>query len=194
MNINRSRYNKYIFSFFLIILTALIFERCTTTKPIIRYGYETQQIKEADSLFRIGNYEGAKNKYIEIRDKSRNQTAAACAQYSLGFINIYYDNPFANYNTALEEFKLFVKKFPNNQRLDLANNWIRILTILKNSKKKKVDDNVEKLKEIEMKQEKIINEYETLQESYKNCNILADSLAERIKVLEGVIEALDKIK
>lgn len=178
---------------FIISLIALISSRCSSSTKIVHANYNMRQLTEADSLFRTGNYELAKLKYAKIRDTNRNPAILARAQYHLGYINIYYENPFADYEAALREFKRFATLFPNDERIELTNNWIRILTAMRNFDSG-FQGNVDKLKESKWRQNDISRNYSNLQEAYLNCDALKDSLHRRIKILEGVIEKLGTIE
>lgn len=190
------RFKKTLYPFIFSIglwLIALIGTRCSSSQKIVRAGYGMRQLTEADSLFRTGNYELAKLKYLKLRETSKNPSIKATAQYHLGYVNIYYENPFADYEAALREFKRFASLYPKDNRNELVNNWIRLLTAMRNFDTH-FQGNVYKLKESELKKYDISKNYTTLQDAYLNCEILKDSLMNRIKILEGVIEKLGKIE
>ncbi len=190
-------YRRYIISalcvFFGILLIALTGPRCTSGQKIVRVGYGMRQLSEADSLFNTGNYELAKLKYLKIRDTNKNPSIKATAQYKLGYVNIYYENPFADYEAALREFKRFASLYPNDERIEMVNNWIRLLTAIKNFDTG-FQGNISKLKNAQNRQQDIEKNYTTLQDAYLNCEVIKDSLINRIKVLEGVIKKLGEIE
>ena len=176
-----------------VLLIALTGTYCTSSQKIARAGYSMRQLAQADSLFRTGNYELAKLKYLKIRETSRSSTARTLAQYYLGYVNIYYDNPFADYEAALREFKRFASDYPNNEHIEEVNNWIRLLTAMQNFDTN-YQGNVSKLHNLSSKEQNIAKNYATLQNEYLKCEILKDSLINRIKILEGVIEKLGTIE
>jgi outer membrane protein assembly factor BamD (BamD/ComL family) len=178
---------------FTAYLIALMSMQCSSSAPVVRPGFEMRQVAEADSLFRTGNYELAKLKFAKLRDAYTNPIVDAHAQYYLGYINIYYENPFADYDAALREFRIFASEFPNDERIELVNNWIRMLTAMQNYDTH-FHNKVDKLKEVESKQVDISKNYSTLQDAYLNCEALRDSLVSRIRILDGVIEKLGKIE
>jgi outer membrane protein assembly factor BamD (BamD/ComL family) len=157
------------------------------------YGFEEKLLSEADSLFNAGNYEYAKMKYAKVRDENPKSSPAIKAQYSLGYINVYYDNPFADYNAALREFKRFATMYPGDTRIDMVNNWIRILTILQDFGKNFYGSSSE-LRALQNKQLSIFKNYSTIQDAYLQCDKMKDSLAQRIQILEGIIAQIDKIR
>lgn len=194
---------KSIFNTLPIILIALICPLCSSNKKIshpeiirpkiIRHGRYRQQLIAADSMYRYGNYEIAKMKYTKVRDNCTNPDLAAYAQYRLGYIHIYYDNPFANYEAALREFKRFASMYPKDKKIELVHNWIRMLTALKNF----AGDHYRKsenLKKMQMTEKDISKNYASLRNAYQGCETVRDSLITRIKILEGVIEELDKLE
>ncbi len=152
---------------------------------------------EADSLFKIGNYEYAKAKYARILDAHANTDAARTAQFYLGYINVYYDNPFANWEAALREFKKFSTLYPQDSRIGEVSSWIRILVVLQSFKKEyqknisKIEDN--KNREVKETDPKILlKKFESITESINRCNGDRDSLVKKSKDLENVIIDLER--
>lgn len=97
--------------------------------------YEQQLLGEADSLFRAGNYEFAKLRFDKIRTLKPNSPSAKIATYYLGYINVYYDNPFATPEAALREFKTYVSLYPDDARVDEVNSWIKLLVVMQSFEK-----------------------------------------------------------
>lgn len=157
--------------------------------------YPEQLLNEADSLFRAGNYEFAKIRYTKIRDNYPGSPAAPRAQYNLGYINVYYKNPFANWDGALREFKRFAAQYGSHELVDNVNSWIRILVVLQ-SFKQQYDQNNDKIASL-LKKEEIVKEqnsgasYEVLLDAVRNCYSEKDTLLKRIQVLNEVIESIE---
>lgn len=165
-----------------------------------RFSFEQQLLAEADSLFRVGNYEYAKIKYAKIRDSKPESDAGRVAQYYLGYINIYYDNPFANWEAALREFKAYVTLYPNDIRIGEVNSWIRLLVVMQSFKKEYqgTANKLEKLSKEKVKEPppppppaRKFN-IETITESLRNCYESRDSLTRKSKELENVILDLER--
>lgn len=175
------------------ILTALIYTRCAPSTTIVRYSHFRQQLVHADSLFRTGNYEVAKLEYISIRDKCKEQEIAATAQFRLGYLNIYYDNPFADYEAALREFQRFQSMYPRHEKIEQVQNWIRMLTVLMNFARD-YNGNIRELQNLDTQRDDIIKNYTTLQEAYLRCDAVRDSLVNEVKALERLIIKLQDIK
>lgn len=160
--------------------------------------YEQQMLAEADSLFKAGNYEYAKVKFAKIRDDHPETDAARAAQYNLGYINIYYDNPFANWEAALREFKMFATLYSHDYRIGEVNSWIRILVVMQ-SFKREYQGTINKLDQIKIKEKdteqktvtKKIN-MDSITESLKSCYDDKDSLIRKTKELENVILDLER--
>jgi outer membrane protein assembly factor BamD (BamD/ComL family) len=182
---------RYILATCLAAAGCALWVGCASSVTV--YGFEDKMLAEADSLFRIGNYEYAKTKYSKIRDNNPKSTQAAKAQYSLAYVNIYYDNPFADYNASLREFKRFATMYPTDTRIDMVNNWIRILTILQDFSKNFYGSSSQ-LRSLQNKQSTIFNDYSTIQDAYLRCDKSKDSLIQRIMILEGIIAEIDKIR
>jgi outer membrane protein assembly factor BamD (BamD/ComL family) len=172
-----------------LLCAALV--RCASN--VATFTYEDKLLAEADSLFHIGNYEYAKLKYSKVRDEYPKSDVGARAQYNLGYVNVYYENPFADYNAALREFKRFSATYPNDKRIDMVNNWIRILTILQDFGKNYYGSNSQ-LARLKNRQSSIFKNYSTLQDAYLRCDKMSDSLSRRIQILEGIIAEIDKIR
>jgi outer membrane protein assembly factor BamD (BamD/ComL family) len=157
------------------------------------FSYERLQLFSADSLFDSGNYTGAIAEYQKIRGQSSNPSYAARAQYKLALTYIYYKNPSTSYSSALEEFKYFATYFPNHENIGIVYTWINILTAF-NEYSLQTHDNTLRMRFAEDKEKRSSKEYTTIQDSYLRCDKDRDSLINRIKILEGVMEKLDKIQ
>ena len=160
--------------------------------------YEQKLLQEADSLFKERNYEYAKVKFDKVRTLKPNSPAARTAQYYLGYINIYYENPFASWEAALREFKLFVSKYPDDSRVDEVNSWIRMLVVLQSFKKDYLGTTSE-LRELQKKSIEDVQAHEkpevnvnAIMESLRNCQSVRDSLNKKSKDLENFILDLEK--
>lgn len=180
-----------------LALSALIALAGCATRMVT---YEQKLLMEADSLFKMGNYEYAKIRYTKLHTDYPNSIFGAKAQYNLGFINIYYDNPFANWEAALREFKTFAAQYPNHDLIPQVNSWIRLLVVLQSFKRQYDVSSAEvgslekelKNRQKQPKQEKIEARYEVLMEAVQRCYIDKDSLSSRIRVLEEVIDKIGK--
>lgn len=167
-----------------------------------RYSYDQQLLFEADSLFRAGNFEYAKVKYAKIRDAHAETDAARLAQFYLGYINVYYDNPFASWEAALREFKNFVTLYPRDIKTAEAQSWIRILVAMQ-SFEKEYEGSSYKLEQLKTKESKESKEKDLLQvqrkllidsnnDQLKKCTDDRDSLSRKTKELENFILDLEK--
>jgi tetratricopeptide (TPR) repeat protein len=162
--------------------------------------FEQKILAEADSLFQIGNYEHAKVKFAKVRDSKPKSDAAKKAQYYLGYINIFYDNPFSNWEAALREFKLFTALYPNDFRIGEVNSWIRLLVVMQSYKREYLGSS-SKLEELSKKEllppppPVVVPKkmpIETITESLRNCYDHKDSLSRKTRELENVILDLER--
>jgi outer membrane protein assembly factor BamD (BamD/ComL family) len=89
-------------------------------------------MKTADSLFADGNFEDAKTTYEKIRlGQPPTSPEAQRAHYYIAYIDVFYQNPWADWNSALTEFKSFAALYTNDPHIDEVRSWIRILTTIK---------------------------------------------------------------
>ncbi len=173
---------------------------CSSQKLLIQDDKTKPIFTEADKHFLNGEYEKAEKKYQEILKSTRQKSVNALAQYKLGYLYIYFNNPASNYAEALKHFKLFLtidNKHPYAKR---AKNWIKILTELTELQGHYATDK-ELLDRLKAKQSKADRLHVTLKDSLDNVMILKDTLQNRIKVLEenekvlkGVIDKIEKIE
>lgn len=181
-----------------LLSTVMMFGGCAAKMLTI----EQQLLLEADSLFRAGNYEYAKIKFDKIRNTYSETDAAKTAQYNLGYINIFYDNPMSSPDGALREFKTFVTLYPQDVKVPEVNSWIRLLVSLKSFEKENdlTLNKYDKLKIRESKDNDIraqIAQFRKLnenvnQEALKKCSEEKDSLSRKAKELENVIIDLER--
>ncbi len=164
--------------------------------------FEQKLLGEADSLFRAGNYEYAKVKFDKVRNAKPNSPSARTAQYYLGYINIYHDNPFTSTEAALREFKRFVSQYPDDLRLDEVHTWIKMLTLMQSYNRgfegatSRITELNEKLKAEppptqQSKTASTVN-VDALTESLRNCIHVRDSLDKKSRDLENFILYLEK--
>jgi hypothetical protein len=161
--------------------------------------FDAKMLMEADSLYRSGNFEYAKTRYTKVHSEFPTSRSGAQAQYMLGYLNIYYDNPFANWDAALKEFKTFAAQYPDHELIPQVNSWIRLLVVLQSFKRQYDISSAEVTslgKQLEDKQsnrpQKIEAKYEVLMEAVQRCYTEKDSLTGKIRVLEEVIDKLGK--
>lgn len=164
--------------------------------------YEQQLLFEADSLFKIGYYELAKNKYQKILVLTPNSPAARIAQYYLGYINVYYENDMASWEAALREFKKFLALYPDDIRANEVKSWIKILNAMQRFQKEygSLKKEIEEFKPPEKEKEEceVVPPktspltIEALNESLRNCTHSRDSLIKKNKELENFILELEK--
>ncbi|MBD3322265.1 MAG: hypothetical protein GF350_14290, partial [Chitinivibrionales bacterium] len=109
--------------FLVVCLAILTLVRCAG--QIMTAG--ARALAEADSLFNAGDYVHARMEYAKIRDEHPKTEAAEKAQYKLGYLNIYYGNPFADWEAALREFTKYQSLYPEGKKIEDVNCWINIL-------------------------------------------------------------------
>jgi hypothetical protein len=138
-------------------------------------------------------------KYTKIIEMTPNSPAARTAQYYLGFINVYYDNPFADWEKALNEFKMFAALYPDDFRIKEVNSWIRILVVMQSFKNeyqgatKQLDKTNERLiADTYQRTTRTKLSIDSLTTTIKGCYDSRDSLSRKTRELENVILDLEK--
>ena len=163
--------------------------------------YEVKLLTEADSLFRTGNFEYAKVRYAKLRNEYPHSNEGSRAQYNLGYINVYYDNPFSNWDNALREFKIFAAMYPDHPLIPEVNSWIRMLLVLQSVNRQydiadaevaSLEKELAKAKQDSLKPTRVDSKYDVLMEAVQRCYAEKDSLGSRIRVLEEVIDKIGK--
>lgn len=187
----------YLSAFFIIPIIVSCSPKTTFAPQSIRetpiYSQDKKLLVKADSLFKNENYELAIRVYTKIRDEFPQTTSGVIAQYKLGYINIFFGNPFADYRAALREFKRFQNEYPNDKNNELVNNWIRLLTVFEDFEGY-YNKGSESMEEWRRKEKEILKNYETLQDAYLRCDAETDSLKRHIQKLEGIIEYIDRAR
>jgi outer membrane protein assembly factor BamD (BamD/ComL family) len=165
------------------------------SSPVKMVNYKTRQLAEADALFYKGKYEDAKTLYEKIRSSHPNADEARNAHYSIAFINVYYKNTNADWNTALKEFKSFAALYPKDPRIGEVLSWVRLLTVIKsfNNEFKRASSQVQRL-ELDQSESKMTQRMflDSMASMLRNCYQARDSLVKKNVELENVIIDLEK--
>ena len=154
--------------------------------------YEKQMLIDANTALRNKKYKDALFLYTEIRKAYPRSEAAVAAQYRIGFVNILYDNPDADWKTALEEFKRFQSLYPNDPRIHEVNTWIRLLTAIENSEDEYIGA-LAKLKTYKNRHYGTTDNFSTIFEALKRCKETTDSLYEVNEKLQRAIMTLEEM-
>ena len=106
-------------------------------------------------LFKLGKFSEAIVQYRKLL-KSKERSVAQGAQYELAYSLAYYKNPGKDYQEALNEFQLFVRKYPESSLKEEAANWASIITqyLSKRVENEKLRDDFQKLVDIDTEAEK----------------------------------------
>lgn len=167
----------------------------TCASPIKIVTYKTRLLSQADALLYKGKYADAKDLYEKIRMSQPNSEEARTAHFSLAYLNVYYKNPDADWNAALEEFKSFAAQYPKDPRIGEALSWVRLLTVIKSfdNEFKRASSQVKKLKldrtESKMTQRMYLDSMTSM---LRSCYQARDSLVKKNIELENVIIDLEK--
>jgi outer membrane protein assembly factor BamD (BamD/ComL family) len=175
---------------FLSAFLALIASGCshvTTTQ----YTFDKKLLAEADGKCKLKSYAEALKTYSEIVKTFPQTSSARIALFKVGFVNIYYDNPLADWSAALTAFKLFQKYYPDDPRAEEVNTWIRVLVAME-SFSAQYGETSERVKSLMNKSTVVSGNYETLLEAIQKCSFDKDSLDNEKNALNQKIKALEQ--
>jgi tetratricopeptide (TPR) repeat protein len=158
-------------------------------------------LKRADSLFALGDYPAARRAYVEARDSLVGTPEGGRAQFRLAYLDVFYRNPSANWDSALTEFQRYAAEYPDNDSVELANTWLRVLAALE-TREEQATTNAKKMGEVLVEQgqtpsltvKQLVEgeNFDLIFDIVRHCYIEKDSLAARIKLLEDVIATIEK--
>ena len=177
-----------------IVFAALLLASAGCTPRAVRR--DNTLVLQADSLFSAGDFPNAAARFAQARDSLAGTSEGARAQFSLAFLNVFYGNPKVAWNRALREFKVFFDEYTEHPLVDRAKSWIRALVTM-DALRQRDRSNTTKLKEIIAKQSSVKRllesaGYDILLESVQRCYDESDSLGAKVRLLEEVIETIEK--
>jgi septal ring factor EnvC (AmiA/AmiB activator) len=116
----------------------------------------------------------------------------------MGFVNIYFDNPEADWSAALKAFRLFQKQYGDDQKIEEVNTWVRILVTME-SFAAQYGESSARIQKLKTKTIEKSESVEQLREEFLRCSFEKDSLAleknalvQKIKELESTILKIEK--
>lgn len=114
---------------------------------------------KARSLFLEGKYIEAVKQYRRLL-KSKDLKVAELSQYQIAYTLAFYKNPKKDLQESLNEFQLFVRKFPDSRLKEDAANWVFFLNqyLSKRSENVKLRDDIKKLVDIDIEAEQKQNQ------------------------------------
>ncbi|HXN07984.1 MAG TPA: tetratricopeptide repeat protein [Nitrospiria bacterium] len=112
-------------------------------------------LESAALQFRNGKYSEALMVYRKVA-RNGNTTEREFAQYQTAFTLSYFKNSHRDYQEALTEFQIFVKRYPESKLKAEALNWISILQTHLNQKNEnqKLKADIQKLVDIDLSPDK----------------------------------------
>jgi outer membrane protein assembly factor BamD (BamD/ComL family) len=162
------------------------------------YTFDKQILAEAEGKLKERKYTEALAKYNEIVKTFPRTASARIALYKIGFVNIYYENPQADWSAALNAFRLFQKQYGDDAKIDEVNTWIRILVAME-SFAAQYGESSQRIQKLKTKTQKNIESVEQLREEFLKCSFEKDSLnleknalIQKIKELEATILKIEK--
>jgi len=100
-------------------------------------------------------YQEAAVAYNRIISDSPGSALAADALFELALVHAHRDNPERNYTRAMHAFEDFIKRYPDDRRMDEAQTWISLLKTVQDLKKQNeaLNESIEQLKRVDVRHE-----------------------------------------
>ncbi len=162
------------------------------------YYFDKQILAEADGKLKERKFSEALSKYEEIVKTFPRTASARIALFKIGYVNIYFANPQADWSAALQAFRLFQKQFGDDPKIDEVNTWIRILVAME-SFKAQYGESSQRIQKLKNKTLEKTESVEQLREEFLRCSFEKDSLnleknalLQKIKELEATILKIEK--
>ncbi len=109
----------------------------------------------ADCYFRDQKYAEAARMYRRVLREYPRSSLAASARFDLAYTLAFYDNPHKDYGQALQEFDEFIKTYPDDERVEDAQNFQYIIKTLYETKKnnERLNKSIEQLRRLDIRHE-----------------------------------------
>ena len=146
----------------------------------------------ADSLFAAGNYLYARIEYAKVIADYPNTGWAEEAQYRIGYTGVFYDNPFADWESALSEFTKYQAKYPQGRWAPEVNSWLSLLHTLESYSLGYSEQTTEAQKSV-ARQTFDKRKFVGLADSLFRCEAERDSLVRTLHNVKGRMEALEEL-
>ena len=140
-----------------VVLLALFSSGCA---GFLTGGSEEQaaasKYAEAKTLLKDHKYPESLTAFQKVIEEYPNSDLAANALYGVATVLVSGDNPHRDYAQALIHFDEFLHKYPQHERAADAQNWHQAIKVIIDAKKEneRLLKNIEKLKQLDMRQEK----------------------------------------
>ena len=144
----------------------------------------------ARELMGQGQLDSARAVLRTVRDDRIGTPEGAEAQYLLAYLEVFYNNPSPDWQHAIDEFKRLVADYPGGEREVEANSWIRLLSAYAYRAPARADTTAPGGSGV--RQLVGTGADSKLIETVQRCYTEKDSLKNRIRLLEEVIETIEK--
>jgi len=116
-------------------------------------------LEKARAFFQEGKYSEAIGQYRKLL-KGQDRNIAERSQYQIAYTLAFYKNPKRDFQEALNEFQLFIRRFPASRLKEDAANWTALLSqyLAKRSENEKLRDDIKKLVDIDIEAEQKQNQ------------------------------------
>jgi hypothetical protein len=181
------------------LLACVLLFGCAASRATA-YTYDRRLLAQAEAKFEKRRYPEALKIYQELvssPDYSQSPSAKI-ALYRIGYINIYYDNPNANTNAALDAFNSYKVLYSDDKDIGEVNTFVKMLVVLK-SFKDQYDETMALMLKFQNKSKIANGSLDTLLWYIQRCTSERDSLSaerftfmKKIRELEQTIVKMEK--
>jgi hypothetical protein len=172
-----------------LVCLLLTIEQCASVRLIT---VSERNLNEADSLFSSGDYLHAKIAYTKIRDIEQDSNIVQEAQYKLGYLNVFYNNPYGDWEEALREFTRYQSRFPLGRRADEINSWVTILHTIE-SYQDGYNSSFTQAKDLKNRTSDEVKKVNTLMEGMLKCATIKDSLSNEVNFLSRKVKDMEEL-
>lgn len=151
-----------------------------------------RELHEADSLFNSGDYVRAKRNYQKIRDAETDSTVLQEVQYKLGYINVYYNNPFGDWEEGLREFQRYQTQYPNGRKSEEVNSWVTLLHSIE-SYHSGFNTSFSQTKDLKTRSSDEARKVQSLMEALLKCETVKDSLIQEVNFLQRKVADMEEL-
>ena len=149
-------------------------------------------LSEGDSLFNSGDYLHAKMVYQKIRDSETDSMVLQDAQYKLGYINVYYNNPFGDWEEGLREFQRYQTQYPNGRKSEEVNSWVTLLHSIE-SYQSGFNNSFSQAKDFKTRSSDEAKKVQSLMEALLKCETVKDSLIQEVNFLQRKVADYEEL-
>jgi hypothetical protein len=147
-----------------------------------------------DTLVAAGRLDSASALLQHLADSLSGTPEGGQAAYQHAYLNVFSGNASPRWMAALAELKRFVEKYPGHPREEEANTWIRMLSAFQYLEARPEAEVADSLLSMTEALAKMTVMRDSLATAVGRCTATKDSLAGRVKLLDEVIETIERAR